>query len=112
VVWAGSNYVHDRSAYPPAQFFNLTGNTSLVSLPALIKRADWVISNDSGPMHLAAALGVKVMGIFGPTDPRLFGPYPLTAPSNVVVQAPVGDLKLLSAKDVYARFQKARARFK
>ncbi len=112
VVWAGSNYVHDRSAYPPAQFFNLTGNTSLVSLPALIKRADWVISNDSGPMHLAAALGVKVLGIFGPTDPRLFGPYPLTAPSNVVVQAPVGDLKLLSAKDVYARFLKARARFK
>ncbi|MEY2879973.1 MAG: hypothetical protein RLZZ15_2353 [Verrucomicrobiota bacterium] len=111
VVWAGGNYVHDRGAYPAAQFFNLTGNTSLVSLPALIKRADWVISNDSGPMHLAAALGVKVVGIFGPTDPRLFGPYPLNSPSNVVVQAPVGDLKLLTAKDVYARFQKARARF-
>lgn len=111
VVWAGSNYVHDRNAYPAAQFVNLTGNTSLVSLPALIKRADWVISNDSGPMHLAAALGVKVMGIFGPTDPQLFGPYPLNIPSHVVVQAPVGDLKLLSAKDVYARFQKARARF-
>ncbi|MDO8540991.1 MAG: glycosyltransferase family 9 protein [Opitutaceae bacterium] len=112
VIWAGSNYVHDRGAYPPAQFFNLTGNTSLVSLPALIKRADWVIANDSGPMHLAAALGVRVLGIFGPTDPRLFGPYPLKAPGNVVVQAPVGDLKLLSAKEVYARFQRARARFK
>ncbi len=112
VVWAGSNYVHDRSAFPPAQFFNLTGNTSLVSLPALIKRADWVIANDSGPAHLAAALGVRVLGIFGPTDPRLFGPYPLNAPGNVVVQAPVGDLKLLSAKEVYSRFQKARARFK
>ena len=57
-------------------------------------------------------LGVRVLGIFGPTDPRLFGPYPLTAPSNVVVQAPVGDLKLLSAKDVYMRFVRARARFK
>lgn len=112
VVWAGSNYVHDRGSYPPEQFFNLTGNTSLVSLPALIKRADWVISNDSGPMHLAAALGVKVLGIFGPTDPRLFGPYPLNAPSNVVVQAPVGDLKLLPAKEVYTRFQRARARLK
>ena len=112
VVWAGSSYVHDRGAYPPAQFFNLTGNTSLVSLPALVKRADWVIANDSGPMHLAAALGVRVLGIFGPTDPRLFGPYPLNAPTNVVVQAPVGDLKLLSAKDVFSRFQRARARFK
>jgi ADP-heptose:LPS heptosyltransferase len=112
VVWAGANYVHDRHGYPAAQFFNLTGNTSLVSLPALIKRADWVISNDSGPMHLAAAMGVKVLGIFGPTDPQLFGPYPLTAPTNFVVQAPVGDLKLLTAKDVYSRFQRARARFK
>ena len=112
VVWAGSNYVHDRGAYTAEQFVNLTGNTSLVSLPALIKRADWVISNDSGPMHLAAALGVRVVGVFGPTDPRLFGPYPLTAPTHVVVQAPVGDLKLLTAKDVYARFVKARARFK
>lgn len=112
VIWAGSNYVHDRGTYPPAQFYNLTGNTSLVSLPALIKRAHWVIANDSGPMHLAAALGVRVLGIFGPTDPRLFGPYPPRAPGNVVVQAPVGDLKLLSAKEVYVRFQRARDRFK
>jgi heptosyltransferase-1 len=110
VIWAGSNYVHDRDAFPAAQFFNLTGNTSLVSLPALIKRADWVIANDSGPMHLAAALGVKVLGVFGPTDPQLFGPYPLNAPTNVVVQAPVGDLKLLSVKEVYTRFQRAKAR--
>ncbi|MSU24840.1 MAG: lipopolysaccharide heptosyltransferase family protein [Opitutus sp.] len=112
IVWAGSNYVHDRTGYPPAQFFNLTGNTSLVSLPALIKRADWIISNDSGPMHLAAALGVKTLGIFGPTDPREFGPYPLNGPTNFVIQAPVGDLKLLPVKEVYARFQKVRARFK
>ena len=111
VIWAGNNRVPDRNAYSPEQFLNLTANTSLVSLPALIKRADWVITNDSGPMHLAAALGVRTLGIFGPTDPRLFGPYPLTAPTNFVVQAPVGDLKLLSAKEVYARFQRARARF-
>jgi ADP-heptose:LPS heptosyltransferase len=111
VIWAGNNRVPDRNAYPAEQFLNLTANTSLVSLPALIRRADWVITNDSGPMHLAAALGVRTLGIFGPTDPRLFGPYPLTGPTNFVVQAPVGDLKLLSAKDVYARFQKARARF-
>ncbi|MEO6876329.1 MAG: glycosyltransferase family 9 protein [Opitutaceae bacterium] len=111
VIWAGNNRLPDRNAYPPDQFLNLTANTSLVSLPALIKRADWVVTNDSGPMHLAAALGVRTLGIFGPTDPRLFGPYPLTGPTNFVVQAPVGDLKLLSAKDVYARFLKARARF-
>lgn len=106
IIWAGNNYVPDRDNFRGGQFLNLTGNTSLVSLPALIQRADWVISNDSGPMHLAAALNVRVLGIFGPTDPRLFGPYPLTRPTNHVVQAPVGDLRLLSAKEVFARFQR------
>jgi len=111
VVWAGSNYLPDRNSFSPNQFLNLTGNTSLVSLPALIRRADWVITNDSGPMHLAAAQGVRTFGIFGPTDPRLFGPYPLNGPTNFVIQAPVGDLKLLPVKDVYARLERARARF-
>ena len=109
IVWAGSSYFPDKDAFPPAQFLNLTDNTSLVSLPALIQRADWVISNDSGPMHLAAALGVRTLGIFGPTDPRRFGPYPLTSPTNHVVQAPVGDLKLLATKEVFARFQRLDA---
>ncbi len=106
VVWAGDIYVDYKDAPPENVFLNLTGNTSLVSLPALIQRASWVIANDSGPMHLAAALGVPTLGIFGPTDPQIFGPYPLNAPSNHVVQAPVGNLRLLSAKDVNARFQK------
>jgi heptosyltransferase-1 len=110
VIWAGNNYLPNKSALPPAQFLNLTGNTSLVSLPALIERSEWVISNDSGPMHLAAALGVKTLAIFGPTDPRLFGPYPLTAPTNFIVQAPAGELKLLPAKEVYARFLRADAK--
>jgi len=110
VIWAGINFVPDRGSFLPAQFLNLTGNTSLMSLPALIKRADWVISNDSGPMHLAAAMGVRTLGIFGPTDPRMSGPYPLTAPTNVVVQAPVGDMKLLTAREVFLRLQQARAR--
>jgi ADP-heptose:LPS heptosyltransferase len=110
VVWAGNNVVPDRGAFPEAQFLNLTGNTSLVSLPSLVKKADWVISNDSGPMHLAAAMGVRVFAIFGPTDPRMFGPYPMGAAGNHVIQAPVGDLKLLSVRDVYARFDKVRGR--
>jgi heptosyltransferase-1 len=110
VVWAGSRIVPDRSSFLPAQFLNLTGNTSLVSLPALIQRADWVISNESGPMHLAAALGVRTLALFGPTDPRVTGPYPSDAPTNVVVQAPVGDLKLLTAREVFLRFDRARVR--
>jgi ADP-heptose:LPS heptosyltransferase len=109
VIWAGNNLVSYRESFPEGQFLNLTGNTSLASLPALVRRADWVICNDSGPLHLAAALGVKILGIFGPTDPRLFGPYPLNGPTNHVVQAPVGDLRLLTARDVYARFARLDA---
>lgn len=110
VVWAGSSVLPDRGAFPSSQFLNMTGNTSLVSLPILVKKAEWVVCNDSGPMHLAAALGVRVFAIFGPTDPRLYGPYPIGGPHNHVIQAPVGDLKLLSTRDVYARFAKIRGR--
>ncbi len=65
VVWAGSNYLPCRESFPDGTFINLTGNTSLTSLPALLTKADWVISNDSGPMHLSAAMGFKTIGLSG-----------------------------------------------
>jgi len=55
---------------------------------------------------------VPTLAIFGPTDPRLFGPYPLNSPTNLVVQAPAGELKLLPAKEVYTRFVRAENRLK
>ncbi len=45
------------------------------SLSGLIKNCDIIIANDSGPMHIAAALGVPTLGIFGPTNPKAHGPY-------------------------------------
>ena len=48
---------------------------SLGELIALTRRARLFIGGDSGPMHLAAALGVPVVAIFGPTDPARNGPY-------------------------------------
>ncbi len=106
VVWAGNNYLPCRESFPDGTFINLTGNTSLTSLPALLAKADWVVSNDSGPMHLSAAMGLKTIGLFGPTDPRQYGPYPLKSPTNYVIQAPVGDLHLLSAKEVFVLFNR------
>jgi hypothetical protein len=53
---------------------------------------------------------VRTLGIFGPTDPRINGPYPLDAATNVIVQAPVGNMKLLTAKEVYTRWTRANAR--
>jgi heptosyltransferase-1 len=106
VVWAGSHYLPCRESFPEGAFINLTGNTSLTSLPALLTKADWVISNDSGPMHLAAAMGLRTIGLFGPTDPQRFGPYPLKSPTNYAIQSPVGELALLSAKEVFYLFNR------
>jgi heptosyltransferase-2 len=55
--------------------FILTGKTTLPQLKALISLARLFVSNDSGPMHLANALRVPVVGIFGPTDPAVTGPF-------------------------------------
>ena len=109
VVWGGNNYLPCKESFPDGTFLNLTGNTSLTSLPALLAKADWVISNDSGPMHLSAAMGFKTIGLFGPTDPRQYGPYPLKSPTNYAIQAPVGDLRLLSAKEVFHLFNRIEA---
>jgi lipopolysaccharide heptosyltransferase II len=54
---------------------NLGGSTTLLQLAALLRRANLLITNDSGPMHLAAAVGTLVVAVFGPTDPRRVGPY-------------------------------------
>jgi lipopolysaccharide heptosyltransferase II len=49
--------------------------TTLKQLGALLKRCTCVVSNDSGPMHIAAAVGTPVLGIYGPTNPVLQGPF-------------------------------------
>ncbi|MCY4110262.1 MAG: glycosyltransferase family 9 protein [Chloroflexi bacterium] len=54
---------------------DLTGKTSLAELAAVISRCDVLISGDSGPLHLATALGKRVVGLYGPTDPVLSGPF-------------------------------------
>lgn len=56
------------------QAINLAGKTSLAQLAALLQRADIVITGDSGPMHIACAVGSRVIAIHGPTDPALSGP--------------------------------------
>lgn len=58
----------------PTGVQDLRGKTSLVELGAVLSRADLVIANDTGPMHLAAALGRPVIAMMGPTDPRRTGP--------------------------------------
>jgi heptosyltransferase-2 len=54
---------------------DLTGKTSLRQLVALLARCDLLISNDSAVMHMGSYLDVPVLAIFGPTDPKRYGPW-------------------------------------
>jgi heptosyltransferase I len=65
---------------------DLTGKLSLPEMVEWIRLADLMISNDTGPMHVAAALKKPIVGIFGPTEPRRTGPY---GQLNNVIQTPL-----------------------
>ena len=54
---------------------NLCGTTSLPELGGVIREMDLVVSVDTGPMHMAVAVGTPVVAIFGPTRPEKTGPY-------------------------------------
>ena len=55
---------------------NYLNKTSMAELIGMLKRAAWVVSVDSGPMHLAAAFSPRVLALHTWTDPRKVGPYP------------------------------------
>ncbi len=59
----------------PIPLLDLCGGTRLQELAALCRESDLVISNDTGPLHLAAAAGARVIGIYTCTSPELTGPY-------------------------------------
>jgi lipopolysaccharide heptosyltransferase I len=64
-----------RASLAPTPLLDLCGRTSLPQLAALAAEADVVLSNDTGPLHLAAAAGARVVGVYTCTSPDLTGPY-------------------------------------
>jgi len=58
-----------------APVLDLVGKDTLKQLPALLGRADLVMTPDSGPMHIANAMGTKVLGLHAASNPRRSGPY-------------------------------------
>jgi heptosyltransferase-2 len=66
--------------HPPADF---SGKLSLLETAALLDRADLLVTNDTGVMHMAAALKTPVVALFGPTSGQL-GFTPFRAPSIVI----------------------------
>jgi heptosyltransferase II len=65
---------------------DLTGKTTIAELPALLSCCHLFLGNDSGAMHVAAAVGLPVVAIFGPTDPH--GTAPVTPRCTIVQQQP------------------------
>ena len=58
-----------------ARCLDLTGKVSLPEMVEWIRLSKLMVTNDTGPMHIAAALGTPVVALFGPTEPRRTGPY-------------------------------------
>lgn len=54
---------------------DLTGKSTLPGMVEWIRLSEWVVTNDTGPMHAAAAMGKPVVALCGPTEPRRTGPY-------------------------------------
>lgn len=100
VVWDSHIRWNDPPLDSPEKFVNLTKKTSLLQLIELLRGASLVVANDSGPLHIAAALGRPTLGLFGPTDPCRFGPFPLHESRNHVLQAPESDMSRLSVNVV------------
>ncbi len=65
---------------------DLTEKTAIADLPALLSQCHLFIGNDSGAMHVAAAVGLPVVAVFGPTDPH--GTAPVTPRCTIVQQRP------------------------
>jgi ADP-heptose:LPS heptosyltransferase len=73
VVWVGMthelNELRRTVAHPPAWYIDGIGDGSLATTAAVLSRASLLVGHDSGPLHLAAAFGVPVVGVFAPGQP-------------------------------------------
>jgi lipopolysaccharide heptosyltransferase II len=63
------------AAAEPRRCLDLTGRTSLPEMIEWIRSSELMVTNDTGPMHVAAALGTPAVAMFGPTEPRRTGPF-------------------------------------
>jgi ADP-heptose:LPS heptosyltransferase len=63
-----------KSALPGNKVIDVAGHVDLLTLAGLIERLDLLVTGDTGPMHLAVAVGTPVVAVFGPSDPARYAP--------------------------------------
>tara|TARA_B100001123_G_scaffold449314_1_gene614160 strand:+ start:45642 stop:46697 length:1056 start_codon:yes stop_codon:yes gene_type:complete len=84
-------FVHARHPFVPTEGWpknpevHLIKDVTLVQLSELIGRCRLYVGNDSGPMHIAAALGIPSIGIYGPSHPDYTSPYEVTGGSHLAI---------------------------
>jgi heptosyltransferase-1 len=108
IAWCAGQATKPEVPVPADRFLNLTG-CPMDQMIDLVRQPAIFIGNDSGPMHLSAALGNRVLAIFGPSSPQRFGPYPIMAPKHRMIQAPDGQLENLPAAAVLTVLQELRS---
>ena len=72
-----------KAVLPADDVIDVAGDASLLELAALIERCDVFVTGDTGPMHLAAAVGTPIVAVFGPSDPRRYAP---SGPADRVIR--------------------------
>lgn len=90
IVLVGTEDPHVSRQFEAAlgsQCVNLMGKTRVRQLSVLLDKVSLLIANDSAPLHIAAARGIPLLTIFGPTNPESTGPYGMSADSQVMTHA-------------------------
>jgi lipopolysaccharide heptosyltransferase I len=99
VVWGpGEDALARTIADQPSPRVLLGPPTSLVQLISVLRRASLMVAADTGPLHLAAALGTPCLGLYGPTDPSRNGPY---GPGHRTVRGAGGRLASIDVEPVF-----------
>lgn len=84
------------AALPADRLIDVAGRLDLLTLYAALKRCRMFIGNDSGLMHMAACAGVPTLGLFGPSDDRIYGPW---GDRTALVRTPESLAQLTAAPD-------------
>ena len=100
VIWGPNELGDARSIVEPgpAGRAALAPPTNLDELLAMLRRASVVVAGDTGPLHLAAALGTRCVGLFGPTSAARTGPY---GPDHRALESPDGAMASLDVDPVF-----------
>ena len=89
----------------PAGVVDLTGQLDLAELIALLARADGLVAASTGPLHMAAAVGVHALGLFAATPPIHPGRWAPLGPRAEVLVAPGAEVSAVSAAEVRGRVE-------